>query len=326
MNNKAMLSVHCVGCTKLFKRLSTHLAQNAGCAAHYYCGHTSTAHNESATTPIIPNNSNFLREATSSTCLNLRSSSSHCGLLPVRKCVIVGDNKLRVRNVNEVNDDFVVDGDDNFVAFEDNHPDVPVDHDVLENEEDKCQADHSVFDSYEKLLKLRSNPLGLERFSREERVQIELLQLLRDLKAPLKAFSVVLNWAAKSNASGHVFKEGYQPCREKVMRNLFEGYNMNGLIPKEKQLYLPNSQRTVSVVYLDASEVFTSLLSCPTLNTDECFFLMMQKIHLWHPRADCPMLVISTQVVVTERRTKLWLRIRVSISLLVHTEYMNRSQ
>jgi hypothetical protein len=46
---------------------------------------------------------------------------------------------------------------------------------------------------------------------------------------------------------------------------------MNGLIPKEKQLYLPYSQRTVSVVYFDASEVFTSLFSCPTLNKDECF-------------------------------------------------------
>ena len=46
---------------------------------------------------------------------------------------------------------------------------------------------------------------------------------------------------------------------------------MNGLIPKEKQLYLPYSQRTASVVYFDASEVFTSLLLYPTLSRDECF-------------------------------------------------------
>ena len=36
-----------------------------------------------------------------------------------------------------------------------------------------------------------------------------------------------------------------------------------------KQLYLPYSQRMVSVVYFDASGVFASLLSCPTLNQDE---------------------------------------------------------
>jgi hypothetical protein len=98
---------------------------------------------------------------------------------------------------------WLVDGDDgNFVAFEDdNHPDISIDQDALENKEGARQADHSIFNSYEKLLKLQSNLLGLERFSREEKVQIELLQLqlLRDLKAPLKAFSVILNWAAKSN-------------------------------------------------------------------------------------------------------------------------------
>ena len=53
------------------------------------------------------------------------------------------------------------------------------------------------------------------------------------------------------------------------MKNLYERYNMNGLIPKEKQLYLPYSQMMVSVVYFDASDVFASLLSCPTLNQDE---------------------------------------------------------
>jgi hypothetical protein len=65
----------------------------------------------------------------------------------------------------------VVDDDDDFVhsSFEDNHPDVP-------SEEEEGHADHSVFDLYEKLFKLRSNPLGLERFSLEEKVQIELLQ------------------------------------------------------------------------------------------------------------------------------------------------------
>jgi len=90
------------------------------------------------------------------------------------------------------------------------------------------------------------------------------------------------------------------------MRNLYERYNMNGLIPKEKQLYLPYSQRTVSVVYFDASEVFASLLSCPTLNQDEMFYLIVQRIHLSHHREKHPMLVTSTQVVVTERHTRPW--------------------
>ncbi|KAI2511944.1 hypothetical protein MHU86_2460 [Fragilaria crotonensis] len=160
-------------------------------------------------------------------------------------------------------------------SFDDGASDIL--HDCSEIRDDEVQPDESVLRLYEELSLLRSNPLGLDRFTREEKVQIELLQLLTDLKAPLKSFSLILNWAAKSNESGHFFKVGCQPSREKVIRKLYQRYNMNGLIPKEKQLYLPYSKRTVSMVYFDAAEVFASLLSCPTLNRDEYFLFDDQK-------------------------------------------------
>jgi hypothetical protein len=47
---------------------------------------------------------------------------------------------------------------------------------------------------------------------------------------------------------------------------------MNQLIPQEKQLYLPYTQRSVSVIYFNASEVIASLLSCPTPNQDANYF------------------------------------------------------
>ncbi len=52
-----------------------------------------------------------------------------------------------------------------------------------------------------------------------------------------------------------------QPLREKVIQKLYCKCNMKGLIPMEKQLYLPYSKRIVSMVYFDASQVFASLLS-----------------------------------------------------------------
>ena len=253
----------CVGCQKPFKRLATHLAQNAGCASHYSANDISAAAISTISNDGRVNTSNVSQGATRSR-LNWSSTSSR-GLLSVKESGAISgevNDELRVEDVNEFEDDFV--GDDD--APHNVHVD---DQDVSEKEEEECQADHSVFNLYEKMFKLRSNPLGLDRFSREEKVQIELLQLLRDLNCPLKAFTLVLNWAAKSNANGHVFQEGCQPTREKVMRNLNERYNMNGLIPKEKHLYLPYSQRTVSMVFFDASEVFASLLLCPTLNKDE---------------------------------------------------------
>ena len=123
--------------------------------------------------------------------------------------------------------------------------------------EDKEIPDGIILDLYEEMQELQLNPLGLDRFSGEEKVHIELLHLLKELKAPLKAFSGILNWAAKANDQGHVFHPNCQPSRCRVV------HNMKGLIPKEKLFYLLYSRRTVPMIYFDAREVFASLLSCP---------------------------------------------------------------
>ena len=137
--------------------------------------------------------------------------------------------------------------------------------------------DESVLELYEELLRLQSNPLtSLAKFSCEEKVHIELLQLLKELKAPLSAFQYILNWAAKANENGHVFQVNCQPSRETVTKMLFNRYNMNGLVPKEQKLYLPYSKRIVTMVYFDARQVFASLLSCQSLNKDECFMFHEQ--------------------------------------------------
>ena len=98
------------------------------------------------------------------TISRMRSSSSR-GLLPVKEGgTIVGeaDDELRVEDVNDVDEDFVVD-DDGF-------PDGDADNqDVSETEEEEG-PDLSVLDLYLKLFQLRANPLGLARFSREEEV------------------------------------------------------------------------------------------------------------------------------------------------------------
>ena len=261
---------HCFVCQKSFKRLFAHLAQSAACKSHYMLAHDDKEA-PPLTLPTIPNNdhvytSTVLQGASRGARPNLWCSSSR-GLHKVRESgAVVGeaDDELRVEDVNDVDEDFVVDDD----GFPDGDAD---DQDVSETEEEEG-PDLSVLDLYLKLFQLRANPLGLARFSREEKVQIELLQLLRDLKCPLKAFTLVLTWAAKSNGNGHTFRAGCQPTREKVIKNLYERYNMNGLTPKEKKLYLPYTQRTVSMIFFDASEVFASLLSCPTLNQDKNYF------------------------------------------------------
>ena len=98
-----------------------------------------------------------------------------------------------------------------------------------------------------------------------------------------------------------------QATYEKVMKNLNERYNMNGLIAQEKLLYLPYSQRTVSMAFFDASEVVALLLSCPsTLNQDENYLFNDARTHLLLLWEHHHILVILTLVAVTERHTKLW--------------------
>ncbi len=135
--------------------------------------------------------------------------------------------------------------------------------------EDKEIPDGIILDLYEEMQELQLNPLDLDSFSGEETVHIELLHLLKELKAPLKSISGILNWAAKANGQGHIFHPDCQPSRHRVVHNLYCRYNMKGLIPKEKLSYLLYSRRTVPMIYFDAREIFASLLSCPLLNRDE---------------------------------------------------------
>jgi hypothetical protein len=115
---------------------------------------------------------------------------------------------------------------DDPVPWNDEESDTHVDKQVEPN---KC-----VMKLYEEILELRSNPLGLDRFSYEKKVHIELLHLLKVLHAPLKAFTHILKWAAQANNSGHVFRVDCQPSRKNVVQKLYcrykqhEGINTEG--------------------------------------------------------------------------------------------------
>ncbi len=158
---------------------------------------------------------------------------------------------------------------DDFQVFD--NP-LPCNQEMDSDINDEDAPDGIILELYKEMQELRSNPLGLNRFSCEEKVHIELLQLLKELKALLKAFSCILNWAAKANDHGHVFQVDCQPSRRKVIHKLFCRYNMKGLIPKEKSLYLLYARRVVPMIYFDAREVFASLQNCPLLNHNKYLF------------------------------------------------------
>jgi hypothetical protein len=134
-------------------------------------------------------------------------SSSYSTLFCAHHVTVRGEaeDNPPIINVNGVDDeDFVViNEDDAFPNGDVDEEDVPTN--ASEGEEGPDTT--GVLDLYLKLFQLQDNLLGLARFSWEEEVLIELLQLFKDLHCALKAFDTILTWAAKSNSSGHTFCE-----------------------------------------------------------------------------------------------------------------------
>ncbi|KAI2513350.1 hypothetical protein MHU86_1121 [Fragilaria crotonensis] len=145
-------------------------------------------------------------------------SSSYSTLFRAQRATVRGDADEEPPIINVDDEDLVViDDDDGFPNDNLDEEDA-----FTDASEGKEGPDAGVLDLYLKLFQLRNNPLGLARFSREEEeVLTELLQLLKELNCPLKAFEIILKWAAKSNGSGHSFCKGCQPTHSKQGNCLF---------------------------------------------------------------------------------------------------------
>jgi Plavaka transposase len=270
----------CAGCHKSFKRLSTHIALTPTCSQVY-----ATTGQQDDIPPDAGGESNVptRRSSTRRTRLDSLNSLPRTTNAPVMcndvqlpsgdASVGIGITIQQQEDVHNHIEDHYENGGfaslDEHLPWSDDDADTSLD---KEGDPNKC-----VMKLYEELLESRANPFGLDRFTREEKVHIELLHVLQVLNAPLIAFNHVLKWAAQANDSGHVFKVDCQPSRKNVVQKLYCRYNMKGLIPKEKLLYLPYTKRTVSMIYFDASQVFASLLSCPFLNRDENFLFHEHK-------------------------------------------------
>jgi hypothetical protein len=119
------------------------------------------------------------------------------------------------------------------------------------------------------LLSLQSNPLGLKRIPWEEKGPNLVIAAPTGSELSSQSFypsfelgsKIKSKWICVSGALSTNLQEGDEKSELKVQHERIN--------PKMKQLYLPYSQRTVSMVFLDASRVFVLLLLCPTLKKDE---------------------------------------------------------
>ena len=94
--------------------------------------------------------------------------------------------------------------------------------------------------------------------STEQRVHVELLQLLDHAKAPNYLFQEVIEWASRAKAMQYNFSP-VLTSRSAVVNDLQQYFNMQNLRPTISQLKLESITPLVPIVSLD----FTNLLVSP---------------------------------------------------------------
>ena len=132
---------------------------------------------------------------------------------------------------------------------------------------DMSMPDVSVLQLHQQLTALQSDEFGLDRYSIEDRMQLELLHILKSHRLPLNTFAPTLAFAIKLNALG-VSLEHAPKTRKTIIAKLFKHFNMEAMAPRQKACMLPMGNKAVNVVFFNARAVFASLLSCPFLNQD----------------------------------------------------------
>ena len=118
-----------------------------------------------------------------------------------------------------------------------------------------------------------SDGIFLSFFPVEEKVQVDLLQTLKRLRAPMIAYDEIIKWASRSCLQGHAFCDVPISSQKTVLDKLKGCMNLNSFHPHVKALYLPYSAKCfVDVVYFSAHSILCSFLSCPDLIQDQNIF------------------------------------------------------
>lgn len=176
------------------------------------------------------------------------------------------------------NDDFPMNDEDNRCVLLDEEVasgrdvsdfSIGVEVDDDEEKESDDTPESSMLAAYEHHLNsLDDNGLNLSLFSCREKVELDLLQTLSKIGAPMKAYDTVMQWTVRSVRSGHVFRDTAITSRRTILSRATKRLNRDGLKPIWDTLHLPYTDVTIKVAYFNAAAVFADLLSCEHLNKD----------------------------------------------------------
>jgi hypothetical protein len=112
--------------------------------------------------------------------------------------------------------------------------------------------------------------------SAEELAQVELLKLLKDMRAPLYAYDTMMQWAANAVSKGHVFWHHFR-SRDCLLEDLIERHKMEGLHPIIVPVLLGSGVQ-VEVVAFNFKEMIWSLFSDPQLMQQKNFDVTVSEL------------------------------------------------
>jgi hypothetical protein len=115
----------------------------------------------------------------------------------------------------------------------------------------------------------------------QDRMQVGLLKILKDISAPLCAYDRIMNWASMSAHDGYDFSSGNFPSCRAVMNRLYNEFHLDNVSPMSTCVELTCAH--VDVVTFNFREMMCSLLTDPNLMQEE-------NLVFWkHPlEAPCP--------------------------------------
>ena len=159
--------------------------------------------------------------------------------------------------------------DDGFMEtyFSDDEEDENFQDDYMSTDPKGMASNISVMSAYDNMLFSSIDVYGLDRFSVEEKYQIDLIILLRKLKAPLIAHHIILKWARRASQDKFDFNKSILH-RRTFVDSLYKKTNMESIKPQLENLILPSSGTSIPMVYHHAPSMLANLLSCPETMQD----------------------------------------------------------
>ena len=180
---------------------------------------------------------------------------------------------------NNEDDDFgVMQDDDSELLVEENEA-VPSDEDAsAEDSSSECTSQGPSSRGRDEFARFCQENTFFAPFTRAEEAGIKLMEVLRQKKAPINAYSGIMDWHLHENGAileHQTLKDAGREHfigRKTLLSRLAKRYNQEGKGPVEKIVRLPSSKEVVKIPVFDAEDKIVELLTNPRLEPKDFDF------------------------------------------------------